>query len=78
MERDPRIDPRAGDVLTGLGDDGVRRGLIVDSVSKGQVYFWRTISEVEDKVQHGEHWRITLERWAQEAANAEVIRRGGQ
>jgi hypothetical protein len=69
MTRDPRTDPQPGDMLLGVGADGVSRYVQVHYVHSGYVYFARTASITED----AELCRITRPRWSEQATEAEVL-----
>jgi len=66
-DRDPRIDPRAGDILR---DGLVQRTVVLEPAGTGHFMTYR--QKGHGNVQH----RIVVERWRQWAVSAEVVKRG--
>jgi hypothetical protein len=68
MNRDPRTDPQPGDMLLGVGADGVSRYVQVHYATEEYIGFARTASITED----ADLCRITRARWLEQAKEAEV------
>jgi hypothetical protein len=70
-ERDPRIDPQAGDILRGAGSDGVSRFVQVHFVRDAWVCYCRVTAL--DQPEAGSLCRMALEDFCAAARDAEVL-----
>lgn len=71
-ERDPRVDPQPGDILRGVGEDGVARYVAVHWVNPE----WVGYLKAEDFGKYGSLLRTKLQTFREDASEAEVVQRG--
>lgn len=73
IERNPLVDPKPGDWITGVGLSGRRNEIRIDFVAPDEVSFVRFLDGDEDILDRAQPRRLPLARYRAEAPSGAVL-----